>query len=662
MNYLFLCSADGQNVPSEILRYNVSSGSYQHLQYLPTKSPSDLCFFRLGSRPDEMEFYLLAVNQFSFSDARHGIGSHIYKWSRGRFEPFQVVAVSGATGCHAAQQGTAGDEGQLLALILSTPSGSVALQYDGWRFVPSVQYSQHALGPGVRQMGSYTSDDGQLYLNVANENPDLSSPDNLFVMPFTRSPPDGPPISSVIYENSLARCLETGSRLSANPINTIIDLYSLAVKKNDTEVRLGRVTFDKQLEVQNVSTNQVDVKLNATHLGAEQIVRLQKLSTKIDGLAGRLDSAKDRAARSIVNNRGGDYLIQGPVHFHSLAAIELQANQATITRINSVDVNQLYSKAVVASDGLERINSSIRVGQLDVDFHIETEWLSGSPDIAYLQADEDFFIDPNVVVHVDGDLRIIDGDLVVVGLVDGVSVSSSDLLLRDGNQLLNWTLKVDGEVRIMKKLDVETINGQDVDQLYEKALQTSANLTLSRPFFSSISCGAKDSNVLVTGLINGINLTELDEKAMKLSGNQVVTGQHIYETAHLRKVTLLGLLNGHKFPDDFITVLPDDVLPIKEILLTSNHSAFGQLQVSEKAAGLNVTNGRLSTGNWLNKTDTRPVVVTGQKSFSDVHSAGQVTSATINGKPMEHFETNSSIYGNPQVSITFGMHPSYNFI
>lgn len=77
-------------------------------------------------------------------------------------------------------------------------------------------------------------------------------------------------------------------------------------------------------------------------------------------------------------------------------------------------------------------------------------------------------------------------------------------------------------MQVANQLKADVINGQDVNKLYDGALNRSANFTLMQPTFNGSYLNA--SKMELTGLINGINLTELDTKYMKLSGNQVVTG------------------------------------------------------------------------------------------------------------------------------------------
>ena len=53
------------------------------------------------------------------------------------------------------------------ALIFSTLSGSITYQYNGWRFVPTVDYSQHSMGLGLRQLSSVALKNN-LYISKLN--------------------------------------------------------------------------------------------------------------------------------------------------------------------------------------------------------------------------------------------------------------------------------------------------------------------------------------------------------------------------------------------------------------------------------------------------------------------------------------------------------------
>ncbi len=42
------------------------------------------------------------------------------------------------------------------AIIFTTSSGDIPYQYDGWWFVPSFEYGQHPLLPGIRHLEPFT--------------------------------------------------------------------------------------------------------------------------------------------------------------------------------------------------------------------------------------------------------------------------------------------------------------------------------------------------------------------------------------------------------------------------------------------------------------------------------------------------------------------------
>lgn len=54
-----------EDVPTEILHYDLGIGTYRHLQFLPTKGAKDICFFSLASGLNA-EFFLAVINEFSF--------------------------------------------------------------------------------------------------------------------------------------------------------------------------------------------------------------------------------------------------------------------------------------------------------------------------------------------------------------------------------------------------------------------------------------------------------------------------------------------------------------------------------------------------------------------------------------------------------------------
>ncbi len=61
----YLCISVAEDVPTEILRYDLGSKKYQQLQLLPTKGASDLCFLEIGTGLNTLHF-LVVVNRLAF--------------------------------------------------------------------------------------------------------------------------------------------------------------------------------------------------------------------------------------------------------------------------------------------------------------------------------------------------------------------------------------------------------------------------------------------------------------------------------------------------------------------------------------------------------------------------------------------------------------------
>jgi hypothetical protein len=70
-------------------------------------------------------------------------------------------------------------------------------------------------------------------------------------------------------------------------------------------------------------------------------------------------------------------------------------------------------------------------------------------------------------------------------------------------------------------LEARLINGQEISNLYLNALSRTSNVSLLQPRFLS---GVEANQVFLNGLVNGVDLKELNNSAMKLNGDQVVTG------------------------------------------------------------------------------------------------------------------------------------------
>ena len=79
---------------------------------------------------------------------------------------------------------------------------------------------------------------------------------------------------------------------------------------------------------------------------------------------------------------------------------------------------------------------------------------------------------------------------------------------------------------IFGELNAGRINGMDVNDLYSKSLNRTSNLTLVRPTFKH---GMDVTRMTLNGLVNSINLEETYAKSMKVNGDQVVTGNMIFQ-------------------------------------------------------------------------------------------------------------------------------------
>lgn len=61
-----------ENVPTEILRYDLGTKMYKQLQLLPTKGASDLCFLDIGTGLNTLHF-LVVVNRLAFGMTDYSI-------------------------------------------------------------------------------------------------------------------------------------------------------------------------------------------------------------------------------------------------------------------------------------------------------------------------------------------------------------------------------------------------------------------------------------------------------------------------------------------------------------------------------------------------------------------------------------------------------------
>lgn len=88
---------------------------------------------------------------------------------------------------------------------------------------------------------------------VTNSNPDLAEEHNVFLPTFS---PESNSSLLRTYEQIFKICNKTRSFLNDDPIRTIRDVYPRAVKRNDTDIHLGSVSFSR-LSAEEVLTDEV---------------------------------------------------------------------------------------------------------------------------------------------------------------------------------------------------------------------------------------------------------------------------------------------------------------------------------------------------------------------------------------------------------------------
>ncbi|KZS11248.1 putative Closca [Daphnia magna] len=621
-----------EDVPTEILRYDLRSKMYQQLQFLPTKGATDLCFLNIGTGLNTIHF-LVVVNQLAFNSTgapNNNAISHVYKFVGEKFEPFQSIQLnSKKAGCLTYQM-----EDDKSAVVFSMSWGAEVYQYNGWRFVSVLKYSEFALGPGITRLGTLQMN-GKTFITVANSNPDTSDKDNLF-LPFFSSQLNS--TLSTIYKNSLSSCNQMITELEVDPSKLIVDLYPQAVKKNDSVIQLGNVNFNT-LSADRVWTNEVELKSNGSSLGASQIFQLKKFAIKMDDMGKKLQALSTRVKLAI--RTSGDYAIHGRVHFDALVSNckggPCILENVRAKTVNSEDIANTYQQAVQQTD---KSIPSLKTRRIEVlqGLPINTTSLSGHDTKDYLTIDDDLKFQNRMKIK--GNL-LVNGHVNVKGQVDGHSISPNTLLLRQGNQHFNWTLKVN-EVRL-KTLKTHLINGRNISYLYQNAISSTTNFSFPESkLFSSLAV----SKLQLSGLVNKVNLTNLDKNSMKLSGNQVVNGIHRYTAAHLGRAVLNGSFNGKQFPTDFISIQENNKLKLKTLQLTHD-TKLKRLTITDNVAGIPVANGRWGT-NLFNKSSNELQLVTGKKKFGNLKSKSDVFSKTLNQLPMDVFNTTSSLYGQPE--------------
>ena len=286
-----------------------------------------------------------------------------------------------------------------------------------------------------------------------------------------------------------------------------------------------------------------------------------------------------------------DQFISGEKIFEN--KLTILKDLVTMGLIDGVDVNDAYTSTLFMHKdqnitGYKTINKFKANTVAITDCQHDCKLLDLLKDISYGTARES-----NEIVNITGTKSFVNGvsvytDATVKRFVNGL-ILPDDLLLQGTDQTVFGQVLFTNDVRIEGNVTSSSINGINITDMYNRAMRTTGYQNISgTKVFEGLAIFENDVTVdglidsvnlekdvvlssedqTVTGkkmfqadtyikelyvgsmsaygLIDGINITELDEELLKLTGHQVVKGTKVFE-AHVSfngNWSIPGLIDG----------------------------------------------------------------------------------------------------------------------
>ena len=181
----------------------------------------------------------------------------------------------------------------------------------------------------------------------------------------------------------------------------------------------------------------------------------------------------------------------------------------------------------------------------------------------------------NQTIHGDKTFKnkvMIEGDIQAYGLVNNVNVS--DMYLRamtlDSTQNITGLKTFLNDVHVRKDLNLTgSIDGLDISS-HAVTLKDDQIISGEKTFDNSVSVEKLYvESMEVEGLVDGVNVTDLDDKILRVSGNQTISGNVTFDSDLLvdGNLTINEDLNGIKISDlkNLMTVDGDQIITGRKV-------------------------------------------------------------------------------------------------
>ncbi|KAF8784361.1 Thrombospondin-type laminin G domain and EAR like protein [Argiope bruennichi] len=600
-------------VDSEIMKYNLDKKIWVTHQKIRTYGAMDWEFFSLGTDIGQ-EFFLAVANK---EGGASNIQSVIYKFVKDRFVPFQCLPTPGAVSI------SSWSSGSIFLLAIANVDAVYLYEYDGWQFVMSgIQYTQGSMSSGVTHLkfNNVVRDYHEVII-LSVSNPRQQNELSIFEVGFVKD-------SSLDDWNKAGTrwCMDAQSNLAAS--NSDLPLLNDVVFINQPQPITinGSLYFENGFGTDKLKTPRLKEMVTQERYDSEMLLNLQDLQKRLDAISVKIGHFEEVLRSSLQIE--GNQTVYGQLQFKDVS-FSCEEKSCRFNNIKTSVLNEDiadWRENLVFLDGEQVIDGNLfaeniianNINVPDKIDGVDSKTLvtkSGNHNITSTKTFANFFTA---------------ADLDVGGLVDGMKISPSNILLTRGHQSVTGDL-------IFKDVDTtwlkveESVNGINLQSFYEDALRSDiSSVIIGKKIFQDII--VSDLTMNDGSTINGIDIPDLWENTLWAGDNQEIKAPMTFQSVALHKnlFTPFGI-NGVQIPGPRVVTLSGFSNVTAHHVFTTS-TTISQLNVLNSLNGIEAFNipGQLPLLDILLMNGNQ--VVTGKKTFKTIHlDANSYVKGTVNG-------------------------------
>ncbi|XP_022080316.1 uncharacterized protein LOC110973646 isoform X2 [Acanthaster planci] len=365
-----------------------------------------------------------------------------------------------------------------------------------------------------------------------------------------------------IYGNQIVTGAKTFQRLEAD--NMSVDDMNAVIsvnQRNWTDFVLSRV---------DLTSNQ-DISVNHSFSAANVTASDVEIKWLVNGI-NLTAVLEDIMTKNTVQTVTGTKTIPGTMIVHG--------NVSLNDHINGIQLKEFAARALLLDGPLQTVTGRKTFDNMTIlSSHLEVTGLVDGINLDFFMSD---IIHPDNLQKILANKTFLDGfhardDVVVTGTVDGIDLSE-DIMTNStaqnisGNYIISYIVTTDPDMLI-----TGLINGIDLVYLNNSIMKTSEDQTVDAPLVFATNLTSK-TDVSVTGLVDGYDLSELDFQAIMLYEPFNLTGNVTFT----KDVTFEGPLNttGLIFGRNLSAWYRDVVLLHTDDVVVGNKTFINDVEVS----------------------------------------------------------------------------------